>query len=225
VKVSVIIPALNEEPNVGRAIDSAWTAGADEVIVSDGGSKDDTVERSAGATSVVTSEPGRARQMNSGAKAATGGVLVFLHADNWLQASSFDQLQSSLEDQRVVGGSFRQRIEAAGFGYRWLEWGNAFRASWLRLPYGDQGIFVRRGQFDDLGGFPEVALMEDVLLVRSLRKRGRLVSLDGPIHISARRWQEHGILRQTLRNWWILTMHRWGVAPDKLAIYYRRHDK
>jgi rSAM/selenodomain-associated transferase 2 len=225
VKVSVIIPALNEEANVARAIDSSWAAGADEVIVADGGSADKTLEQCAAATSVVTSNSGRAIQMNAGAAIATGKVLLFLHADNWLGTECLKQVRDALEIERVVGGSFRQRIEAAGFGYRWLEWGNAFRANWFRLPFGDQAVFIRSEHFQQLRGYEEVPLMEDVLLMRALRKRGKLELLDGPVHVSSRRWEKHGPFRQTLRNWWILTMHKFGVSPEKLAEYYRRHDK
>ena len=224
-KVSVVIPALNEESNIARAIASGWAAGADEVVVADGGSVDQTIANCDGATSVTQCAAGRALQMNAGVEVADGDVIVFLHADNWFAENSLSQMRECLSDGRVVGGSFRQRIEADGARYRLLEWGNAFRAKWLRLPYGDQAIFVRRKDFDELGGFPEIPLMEDVTLMRALRKRGRLALLDGPVHISARRWQKHGVVRQTMRNWWILTKHRLGADPHDLVQYYRRHDR
>ena len=97
------------------------------------------------------------------------------------------------------------------------------RAAWRGLPYGDQGIFVRRALFDRIGGFPETRLMEDLLFGKALRRVGRPILLPGPIHVSARRWQRHGVVRQTLRNWALLTARSFGAPPDRLARYYPPH--
>ena len=122
-------------------------------------------------------------------------------------------------------GAFSQRIDAGGLAFRLLEWGNARRARWLGLPYGDQAIFVRREAFFAAGGFPDVPLMEDVLLMQRLRRRAWPLLLPGPVHVSARRWQRHGVVRQTIRNWALLAAFASGISPERLARYYRRHDE
>lgn len=221
VQLSVIIPALNEAATIQRAVASAQALGALDVIVVDGGSGDDTapLARQAGAT-VEVSAQGRAVQQNHGANQARGGVLLFLHADNWLPPEAAAQLAAALADQRVVCGAFRQQIEADGFAFRCLEWGNAWRARWLGLPYGDQAIFVRRADFEACGGFPATPILEEVYLMRRLRGRGRLALLPGPLYVSARRWRRRGIARQTLRNWRILLMAALGASPQRLARLY-----
>ena len=129
------------------------------------------------------------------------------------------QIECSLSDPQVGCGAFKQSIEANGWIYRLLEDGNAWRAEYRGLPYGDQGIFVRRGLFDVVGGFPEVSLMEDVFLMRRLRRRSWPVLLPG-LFGDARRWQRRGVVRQTLLNWSLLAAARLGVHPDRLARFY-----
>jgi len=224
-RVSFVIPALNEAESIARAVDSAWRAGAWETIVADGGSTDDTVTlaKAAGAR-VVTGARGRAHQQNIGTRAARGDVLLFQHADNWLAPGAVEQIRAALANRRIGGGAFRQRIEAEGSLYRLLERGNAARAARLKLPYGDQGIFVRREVFWAVGGFPDVPIMEDLLLMRKLRRRVGLALLPGPIHVSARRWKRYGVVRQTLRNWALLAAYALGISPEQLARFYARHQ-
>jgi rSAM/selenodomain-associated transferase 2 len=225
-RVSVVIPALNEESCVERAVSSAWTSGASEVVVVDGGSRDSTCRCAAAAGArVLSSPPGRAVQQNVGARSCVGEVLLFLHADCRLPEDGVSQIDEALGDSSVVGGSFRQRIEAEGWLYRCLERGNSWRAGRRQLPYGDQGLFVRRATFEAAGGFPEVPLMDDVMLARSLRKLGQLRLVEGPLRVAARRWQQRGVIRQTLRNRCLLWSWRLGVPLDRLAGHYRRHDR
>ena len=225
-KVSVIIPALNEAPRIVAAVQSAWAAGADEVIVADGGGSDSTAELAEPiASCVVRAAAGRGVQQNAGARAATGEVLLFLHADTQLEEGAIEQIRQALQEQpQRQGGAFRQRILAARWIYRWLEWGNGLRVSWRGLPYGDQGLFFRRAFFQELGEFPEVPLMEDLILMRSFRRRVWPLLLPGPLYVSARRWEKHGVVRQTLRNWLLLAAFHIGVSPQRLARFYRRHD-
>jgi rSAM/selenodomain-associated transferase 2 len=224
-RISVIVPALHEEAGIVAAIKRAWEAGAAEVIVVDGGSHDQTVALcQAARCRLIQSSPGRGVQQNAGAAAAVGEVLLFLHADNQLAPGSVQQVVAAVEAGHRCG-AFRQQIAATGWFYRALEWGNARRVIWWGLPYGDQGIFFCRALFEQLGGFPEVKLMEDLLLMRRARRRAWPVLLAGPLKVSPRRWQRHGPLRQTLRNWSLLLAWRCGVSTDRLADYYRRHDQ
>ena len=218
--VSVIIPTLNEAPRIAELIASTRQVGECEIIVVDGGSTDGTLERASSADIVLSSEPGRAKQQNAGAMASHGDALLFLHADCQLPTGAFDAIRAAMQDERTVGGCFQQRIAADGWAYRWLERGNAERVRWLGMAYGDQGIFVRRRVFEELGRFADVRLMEDVLLMKRLRRAGRFVLLDERLSVSARRWQRHGIVRQTLRNWLLLTLAMCGVSPNRLARFY-----
>jgi rSAM/selenodomain-associated transferase 2 len=221
-RISVIVPALNEASLIAAAVRRAWETGPHEVIVADGGSVDGTADlaHQAGCT-LVQGATGRAWQQNLGARQATGDVLLFLHADTWLAPGALRQIEGAVADRRVLCGAFMQSIEAPGAIYRLLERGNGWRAKWRGLPYGDQGIFVRRDLFDEVGGFPEIKLLEDVLLMKRLRRHARPVLLAGPLHVSARRWQRKGVLRQTARNWLLLAAARAGVHPDRLAQFYR----
>lgn len=221
-RLSIVIPTLNESSGIEQSVRRSSALQPHEVIVADGQSPDGTGElaRSAGAT-VITSEPGRGRQLNAGARVASGDVLLFLHADCWLEPPAAEQIEAALQDETVVGGAFRQRIDHDRWVFRWLERGNAARVRWRRLPFGDQGIFIRRPAFEAVGGFAEVRLMEDVLLMREIRRRRwRIGLLPGPIHVDPRRWLKHGVVRQTLRNWTLLTGLKFGVSPDRLAEFY-----
>lgn len=223
-RISVIIPALNEGPLIAEAVERAWKLAPDEVIVVDGESADGTAELAhSGGAQVHRCSPGRAKQLNLGASRAAGECLLFLHVDTWLAPDGLSQIREALAEGRAHCGAFRQCIEAAGRIYRWLERGNAWRARRRGLPYGDQGIFVRRALFEQLGGFPQVRLMEDVLLMKALRRQAWPVLLPGPLYVSARRWRRYGVLRQTARNWLLLSAARAGVHPDRLARFYSPH--
>ena len=225
-QISVIIPAINESDGIERAVGRAWEAGADEVLVVDGGSSDATVKlaRKRGAQ-VLSSERGRAIQQNLGAKHASGQILLFLHADNWLEPLACSQIRDVLSEPAVLGGGFCQKIDAPQWPYRWIERGNAWRVRCRGLAYGDQAIFMRAKVFDELGGFPEVKLMEDLLLMRQFRRLAQPALLPGPVHVHPRRWQRRGVIRQTLCNWSLVCAERLGVSPDRLANFYPSHDQ
>lgn len=224
-RISAIIPVVNEESRIENAIEKAWLAGADEVIVVDGNSTDNTAALAQNSNcSLIQSTPGRAKQQNHGVQQATGVVVLFLHADTWLEEGGCDQIRSCLADREVLAGAFQQQIESQNRLVRWIERGNARRVRWFNLAYGDQGIFVRKEVFDAIGGFPDVPLMEDYILSQRLRKQAPFALLPGPLHVDARRWEKQGALRQTLRNWSITAAFRLGVSPERLAQHYRRHD-
>jgi rSAM/selenodomain-associated transferase 2 len=219
--VSIIIPTLNEAAIVARAVTAALATRPLEVLVADGGSGDATIALAETAGAKVVAAPrGRASQQNAAASVARGDVLLFLHADTHLADGGVSQIERALADPQVGCGAFKQSIEASGWAYRLLEDGNAWRATCRGLPYGDQGIFVRREMFDAVGGFPELGLMEDVILMRRLRRRAWPVLLSGPLYVSARHWQRRGVVRQTLLNWSLLAAARLGVHPDRLAGFY-----
>ncbi len=217
--ITVVMPALNEEQAISISVHSAVSAGATEVIVADGGSRDHTAERAseAGASSVVRSLPGRGVQMNSAAHLATGRYILFLHADNELSEQALRQI---CVHEDAVWGAFQQHIDSRRKVYRLIEWGNDLRVRWRKVPFGDQGIFVRRSLFEELGGFAEIPLMEDVELSHRLRKIEAPVLLQGPLQISARRWEKKGVLRQTLTNWMIQLSYSRGVSVEQLAKKY-----
>jgi rSAM/selenodomain-associated transferase 2 len=220
VSLSVVIPTLNEAERIGPLISATRDVGECEIVVVDGGSTDATRDYAAGADRVLSTPRGRAVQQNAGAAASSGDVLLFLHADCRLQPGAFEAVTVALQDARAVGGCFRQRIDAAGWRYRLLERGNALRVKLWNWAYGDQGIFVRRDVFVELGGFPELKLMEDLYLMKRLKKRGRIIQVTPPLIVSPRRWQQTGILRQTLRNWTLLALAGCGVSPNRLARFY-----
>jgi rSAM/selenodomain-associated transferase 2 len=222
-QLSVIIPVLNEAANIQAAIESTRSGRNLDIIAVDGGSQDATcqIAQSQGVR-VLPSPAGRAHQMNVGAAAATGNILLFLHADTRLP-SGFDTLiRTALQDPDTVAGAFRLRIDGPQRALRWVEWGVDRRSRWLQMPYGDQAIFVRRSAFQALGGFPELPIMEDFELIRRLRRRGAIVIIQTPVVTSARRWQRTGILQTTLINQLMILGYWLGVRPERLAQLYRR---
>jgi len=220
-RISVIIPTLNEESSIASALDSIRFE-AERVVV-DGASRDRTVERAcARGARVVHSPRGRARQMNAGAEASSGEVLLFLHADCELPPGADDAIRRALVPADVAGGSFRMEIASPRRALRLLAWGANLRARWLRLPYGDQALFVRRSAFLAVGGFREIPVMEDVDLVRRLRRRGRLVCLALPVKTSPRHWEHRGPFVSTVINWGAVLLFSLGVSAGWLSPRYHR---
>jgi rSAM/selenodomain-associated transferase 2/rSAM/selenodomain-associated transferase 1 len=220
--LSVIIPALNEEAAIARAVDSATAAESAEVIVVDGGSRDRTVAvaRSRGAA-VIVSPPGRARQMNAGAARARGDLCLFLHADSVLPAG-YDRLVAEVFDRPgTVAGAFRLEIEDGHPAFRGIEALVHWRSTSGQLPYGDQAIFLRTSVFREIGGYPEVGIMEDVELIRRLRARGCIRIVPASVRTSARRWLQHGIFRTTLLNQCCLVAYWLGVPTSRIATWRR----
>ena len=220
-KLTVIVPTLNEAAHLAASLSSLPREA--EVVVADGGSVDETISMATrSGARVVTGSRGRALQMNRGANAARGDTLLFLHADCTLGSDAYDQIQTELDNDGVVGGSFRMSIRDAGWGLKWIAATSNARARYLQTPYGDQALFVRRSAFEKLGGFPDIPFMEDVALVRKLKRLGTLVCLDETVTTGARHWKQLGPARTTLLNWSMVTLYLFGVPAKKLEPYYRR---
>jgi rSAM/selenodomain-associated transferase 2 len=215
--VSVVIPALNEEGSVACSLQS--TRGAAERIVVDGGSRDRTREiAEAEGALVIESPPSRGLQLDAGARRASGDWLLFLHADTWLEPGWAAAIRGL--GPRAAGGAFRLAIDAPGRGYRLIEGAVALRCALFRLPYGDQALFVRGSVYERLGGFAPIPLLEDVEFVRRLRREGRLAFQPRRAFTSPRRWERHGLLGATLRNWSVLALYAAGFPPGRLAGLY-----
>lgn len=220
--VSVIIPTLNEAAVLGRTLQSAGSGEGGDIIVADGGSRDRTRDIAAGAgATVLEVAGGRAAQLNAGAAAARGPILLFLHADSLLPGGYAEAIRTSLEDPAVVAGAFRFRTDGSGRALRLVEWGTNIRSACLQWPYGDQGLFLEKRMLAELGGFAPLTIMEDFDLVRRLRKRGRIVTLRDPVVTSARRWQELGVLRTLLVNQLMIAGFYLGLPTGTLRRIYR----
>jgi len=221
VRIAVVIPALQEAGRIEAAIRSASAPGV-EVVVADGGSRDGTPARAeAAGARVVFSEPGRARQLDVGARAAHADVLLFLHADTRLPDGYADQIRDALQDPDVAGGAFAFRFDERSPALRVVEWGVRVRTALAALPYGDQGIFVRRHVLEAIGGVPQVPIMEDLDLVRAVRRHGRLARLPAAAVTSARRYRQGGVARTVWRNTVAVAAFVLGIDRARVASWYR----
>lgn len=221
--VSVIIPTLEVEASLAGCLAALWEgmpAGLiREVVVSDGGSADTTarIARAAGAR-LVTGAPSRGGQLRRGAQVAQGAWLLFLHADTVLAPGWSDAVAAHLARRDGRPAYFRLAFDAPGPAPAWVAgWAN-LRARLLRLPYGDQGLLIRRAQYDAAGGYPDLPLMEDVALVRKLGTR--LVMLPATARTSAARYARDGWLRRGARNLGLLARYFLGADPETLARRY-----
>ncbi len=219
--ISIIIPTLNEEGNIGRTLSSLAGVADIEVIVVDGGSMDNTVQKAVEAgTRVITTSPGRAVQMNRGAAAANGDILLFLHSDTLLPTGFADFIRAALLIPQTLAGAFTLRIAEEGPGLRVVEWLVRWRSFLFHMVYGDQALFLTADKFHAIGGFPEQPFMEDFEFVRQLRKKGRIVILPQVVITSGRKWQQRGVFTTTVINQVIILGYLLGVSPDRLRQWY-----
>jgi len=222
-KVSIIVPVFNEARLLGPFVANLRerAAGA-EIVVTDGGSTDGTGELALDSCDqLVVSEPGRAIQMNGGARAARGDILWFVHVDAKVPSGCLEEIERIMGDPNVAGGFFRIRLPQ-NLVYRLTDSFAHYAGILLRMRCGDHGIFCRRTVFVDAGGFPEVPLMEDVEFFRLLRQRGRVVCSQKRILANPRRYETVGRVRLTLAYGLIAMLYIFGVPLSKLASLYER---
>lgn len=219
--ISIIIPIYNEEVCLSQN-DGYYQllSQAGDLIFVDGGSTDRTVSLARKLGRVVTGPKNRAAQMNRGAEEAKHKILLFLHADAFIHLENLQQIVKAIEGKKYIGGCFKQVLDDPAILYRWIAWTGNIRAKLSKVFYGDQAIFVRKDIFQELGGFPEVKMGEDVLFTRKLRRKGRVGILPFLVHCSTRRWKKQGILRTFILNFRIKMALNWKLNLDRLARCY-----
>lgn len=220
---SVIIPVRNEQSRINRTLAGlrGITRGESlEIIVVDGDRDGSTVSAISDRHNVhtVVTPPGRAHQMNAGARMASGEIFLFLHADTSLPSDALKYILKAFLDPQIVAGAFRLRIDSRRWTIRFIAWVANRRSRITRIPYGDQAIFIRAGYFRELGGYADLPLMEDVDLMRRIKRRGdRIALIDTPVRTSGRRWVREGPVYCTLRNWTLMILYLAGVSPERLV--------
>ena len=223
----MIIPVYGEADRINRTIDNLKSSAsqmlwATEIIVVDGDPEKRTLKAINDPDIIKKASPsGRGVQMNHGARAATSGLLLFLHADTVLPANAVETILHACRDKNVAAGAFDLVIGASHPGFRIIEKVATLRSRITRIPFGDQAIFIKSECFRALGGYKPIALMEDVDIMLRLRKKGYQVRfISNPVVTSARRWKKEGMIYTTIRNWMLQLLFYIGVSPEKLTAYY-----
>lgn len=223
--ISVILPVWKEVSIINHTIGNILSSeyrGDMEIIVVDGSAEGETTHAVQNKkVQKIVSEKGRSQQMNAGATIARGGILLFLHADTLLPRNALHAISSIMQKKELVGGAFDLGIDSPRSVFRLIETAASLRSRITRIPYGDQGIFIRKDYFHAIGGFKEIPLMEDVDLMRRIKKAGdKICILPLKVKTSPRRWEKEGIVRCTLRNWALITLYCLGFSPEKLTKLY-----
>jgi rSAM/selenodomain-associated transferase 2 len=222
-EISVIIPVFNEAAIIQEAIARLQKKAGIEIIVVDGGSQDGTVElvKEFGIKVILAPHVGRANQMNMGAAAATGKILLFLHADTQLPTGYLELIKQALATQKTIAGAFELSIAGKHICLRLIEVAVNWRSRFLSLPYGDQAIFINASTFQSMGGFANLPIMEDFEFVQRLKKKGKIAIVPAKAITSSRRWQKLGFLKTTIINQLMILGYYLGISPQKLANFYR----
>ncbi len=224
--LAIIVPVLDEAALLGARLDALCAQAFDELIVVDGGSRDDSlaIANRCAATEprlrVISAPAGRARQMNAGARAARAGILLFLHVDTRLPAQAPALIHAAI-GAGARWGRFDVRLDTRHPLGGIVARGMNLRAALTGIATGDQAIFVRREVFESSGGFADIPLMEDIEYTRRLRSHGRPARIRTAVVTSARRWERGGFLRTVLMMWYLRLLYWLGVAPHRLARRYR----
>jgi rSAM/selenodomain-associated transferase 2 len=220
--VSIIIPVLNEEKNIEKTlIQFNALKGDKEIIVVDGGSRDNTKEIAGRFAKVVYSEKGRANQMNKGAEKANGDILWFVHSDSAIKENSIEEIQLAIDEGYVGGGFSLKFYDYNSLFIKYISVTSNLRAKYLGLYFGDQGIFVKKSLFESLGGYPRQEIMEDWEFSLAMKKVGKLKLISTSIGTSARRFKKGGQLRTHLLMHKIKLMYLLGTPTDKLVKIYK----
>ncbi len=222
-RISVVVPAWNEAKNLALLLPAlSQLESVAEIIVvnASGDSESEQIILSCGATLIAAAAPNRGEQMNLGADAASGEVIVFQHCDTDLGAAQLAAIDAALSDPQVIGGAFYRKFDDHHPHLRWLESMARFLTRYGGTLYGDQTIFVRREIFRTLGGFAKIPLMEDIEFSRRLRAAGQIAVLDPPVRTSARRHMRKGAWRTTMQNGLFIALYHLGVSPHRLHRWY-----
>lgn len=224
-RFSIIIPVLHESEIINTLLEKLKHVATDEafeIIVSDGSSTLDTLQVITDKTIIkCPCQQGRGRQMNAGAALSTGDILVFLHADTFLPTNALTVIEETLENKQLVGGAFTLRIQSHNPLLRLIAVFSTFRSQITRAPYGDQAIFLRKSYFKAIGGYSDIPLMEDVELMRRIKKKkGEIIILPTPVLTSDRRWNQEGLVYTGLRDSLIIFLYGCGMPAEKLAKFY-----
>jgi rSAM/selenodomain-associated transferase 2 len=224
--ISIIIPVLYEAHGINACLEALFALSPEESfeIIAVDGDADKTTIRQIVHPEVITlcAPPGRGKQMNAGANAATGEILIFLHADTRMPDDALSRVREVMNEKQYVAGAFTLRFESQRRVFALIARAASWRYRLTRLPYGDQAFFMSRKYFHEIGGFAEIPVMEDVEMMRRIRKRGeRIRILDDAVTTSPRRWEKDGILYSVIRTWVLAFLFACGADPNRLAKYYR----
>lgn len=226
-KLSIIVPVLHETEAVNPFIEHIRKVGKGEdyeIIVVDGSSEEDTINAIKDRDVIKKTSPkGRARQMNAGAAVASGEILLFLHVDTKLPLNSFKKIREVLENSRYVGGAFDLELDTQKRSLKFIAWTARIRVRFTEIPYGDQAIFLRKDYFNNIGYYRDIPLMEDVELMKRIKRLGgKIYIIKDPVRSSPRKWLQDGIFYTTFRNHIIRMLYFLGVSPNKLVkLYYK----